>query len=58
MKMQTVDRPNTTPIGQDIREPLTSKLCCYLNVAVFAEVCRLFAAVYMALFGLFHDTNG
>ena len=34
-------RPNTTPIGQD-RTPLTLKALLYLNVAVYAQVCRLF----------------
>ena len=39
--IQMVDRPNTTPIGQD-REALTFKALLYLNVAVYAQVRRLF----------------
>ena len=46
MKIQMVDRPNTTPIGQD-RETLLN-----LNVAVCAQVYRLFCVMYMPLFGL------
>ena len=46
-----VDKPNTTPIGQD-REPLTFKALPYLNVAVHAQVCRLFFVVYILLFRL------
>ena len=46
-----VDRPNTTPIGQD-REILTFKALLYLNVAVHAQVCRLFCVVYILLFSL------
>ena len=41
---QMVDRPNTTPIGQD-REILSFKALLYLNVAVQAQVCRLFCVV-------------
>ena len=44
--IQMVDRLNTTPIfikiGQD-RETLTFKALLYLNVAVHAQVCRLFS---------------
>ena len=36
--MQMVDKPNTTPIGQN-RETLTFKAVLYLNVAVHAQVC-------------------
>ena len=45
MKIQMVDRPNTTPIGQD-RETLTFKTLLYLNVAVCAQVYRLFCVIY------------
>ena len=38
--IQMVDRPNTTPFGQD-RETLTFKASLYLNVAVHAQVGRL-----------------
>ena len=38
------DKPNTTRIGQD-RETLTFKALLYLNVAVYAQVCRLFWVV-------------
>ena len=38
-------------IGQD-RETLIFKALLYLNVAVHAQVCRLFCVVYMPLFGL------
>ena len=41
MKIQMVDRPNTTPIGQD-GETLTFKALLYLNVPVCAQVYRLF----------------
>ena len=51
MMMQIVDKPNTTPIGQD-RETLTFKALLYLNVAVHAQVCRLFCVVYIPLFSL------
>ena len=44
--IQMVDKPNTTPIGQD-RETLTFKALLYLNVAVHAQVCRLFCVVYI-----------
>ena len=49
--IQMVDRPNTTPFGQD-RETLTFKASLYLNVAVHAQVGRLFCVVYMPLFSL------
>ena len=45
------DRPNMTPNGQD-RETLTFKALLYLNLAVYAQVCRLFCILYMPLFGL------
>ena len=51
MMIQVVDRPNTTSIGQD-RETLTFKALLYLNVAVHAQVCRLFCVVYILLFSL------
>ena len=51
MMMQMVDKPNTTPIGQD-RETLNFKALLYLNVAVHAQVCRLFCVVYIPLFSL------
>ena len=35
MMIQMVDKPNTTPIGQD-RETLTFKALLYLDVAVHA----------------------
>ena len=40
------DKPSTTPIGQN-RETLTFKVLLYLNVAVHAQVCRLFCVVYI-----------
>ena len=46
-----VDKPNTTPIGQD-RETLSFKALLYLNVAVHAQVCRLLSVVYIPLFSL------
>ena len=46
--IQMVDKPNTTPIGQD-RETLTLKALLYLNVAVHGQVCRL---VYIPFFSL------
>ena len=50
--IQMVDRPNTTPFGQD-RETLTFKALLYLNVVlVHAQVCRLFCVVYIPLFSL------
>ena len=51
LKLQVVDRPNNTPIGQD-RATLTVKALRYFNIAVYAQVCRLFCVVYMPLFGL------
>ena len=51
MRIQIVDKLNTTPIGQD-RETLTLKALLYLNVAVHAQVCRLFCMVYIPLFSL------
>ena len=51
LMIQTVDKPNTNPIGQD-RETLTFKALLYLNVAVHAQVCRLFCVVYILLFSL------
>ena len=51
MMIQMVDKPNTTPIGQD-RETVTFKALLYLNVAVHAQVCRLFYVVYIPLFSL------
>ena len=49
MMIQMVDKPNTTPIGQD-RETLTFKALHYLNVTVHAQFCRLFCVVYIPLF--------
>ena len=46
-----VDKPNTTPIGQE-RETLTFKVLLYLTVAVHAQVCRLFCVVYITLLSL------
>ena len=43
------DKPNMTRIGQD-RQTLTLKGLLYLNVAVHAQVCRLFWVVYIPLF--------
>ena len=51
MMIQMADKPNATPIGQD-RETLTFKVLLYLNVAVNAQVCRLFCVVYIPLFSL------
>ena len=51
MMIQMVDKPNTTPIGQD-RETLTFKALLYLIVAVHAQVSRLFCVVYIPLFSL------
>ena len=51
MMIQMADKPNTTRIGQD-RETLTFKALLYLNVAVYAQVCRLFWVVYIPLFSL------
>ena len=49
--IQMVGKPNATRIGQD-RETLTFKVLLYLNVAVHAQVCRLFCVVYIPLFSL------
>ena len=49
MMIQMVDKPNTTPIGQD-RETLTLKALLYLDV--HAQVCRLFYVVCITLFSL------
>ena len=46
-----VDKPSTTAIGQD-KETLTFKALLYLNVAVQAQVCRLFCVMYNPLFSL------
>ena len=46
-----VDKPNTTPIGQH-KETLTFKVFLYSNVAVHAQICRLFCMVYIPLFSL------
>ena len=51
MMIQMVDKPNTTPIGQD-SETLTFKALLCLNVAVHAQVCKLFCVVYFPLFSL------
>ena len=46
-----VDKPNTTPIGQD-RVTLTFKVLLYLNVVFHAQACRLFCVMYIPLFSL------
>ena len=46
-----IGQTQLTPISQD-RETLTFRALLYLNVAVCAQVCRLFCVVYMTLFGL------
>ena len=51
MMIKMVDKPNTTPIGQD-KETLTFKALLYLNVAFHVQVCRLFRVVYIPLFSL------
>ena len=51
MMIQMVHNLNTTPIGQD-RETLTFKALLNLNVAVHAQVCRLFCVVCILLFSL------
>ena len=51
MMIQVVDKPNTTPIGQD-KKTLTLKALLYLNVAVHVQVYRLFCMVYISLFSL------
>ena len=48
MMIRMVDKPNTTPIGK-VRETLTFKPLVYLDVAVHAQVCRLFCVVYIPL---------
>ena len=48
--IQMVDRPNTTPIGQD-RDSLTFKALLYLNVTVHAQVCRLFCVYAIVQLG-------
>ena len=52
MMIQMVDRPNTTPIAGQDRETLTFKALLYLNVAVHAQVCRLFCLAHIPLFTL------
>ena len=50
MMIQMVDRhANTTSIG----ETRTFKALLYLNVAVLAQVCRLFCVVYILLISWF-----
>ena len=44
MMILMVDKPNTTPIGQD-RETLTFKALLYLYVVVQVQVCGLFLVV-------------
>ena len=51
MMIRMVDKPNTTPIGQD-RETLAFKALLCLIVTVHAQVCRLFYVVYILLFSL------
>ena len=51
MLIQMVDKPNMTPIGQD-RETFTFNALLYLNVAVHAQVCRLFCVAYIPSFSL------
>ena len=51
MMILMVDKPITTTISQD-RETLTFKALLYLNVAVYAQVCRLFCVMYIPLFSL------
>ena len=51
MMIQMADKPNTTRIGQD-RKTLTFEALLYLNVAVHAQVYRLFWGVYIPLFSL------
>ena len=52
MMVQMVGKPNTTHPGGEDRETLPFKALVYLNVAVHAEVCRLFCVVYIPLFSL------
>ena len=51
MMIQTVDKPNMTPIGQD-RETLIFTALLYLNVAFHVQVFRLFCGVCIPLFSL------
>ena len=51
MMIQMVDKPNTAPVGQD-QETLTFKALLYLDVAVHAQVYRLFCVVHIPLFSL------
>ena len=51
IQINDIGKPNTTPIGQD-RKIVTFKALLYLNVAVHAQVCRLFYVVYIPLFSL------
>ena len=51
MMIQMVDKPNTAPIDQD-QETLTFEALLFLDVAVYAQVCRLFCVVYIPLFSL------
>ena len=51
MMIRMVDKPNTTPIGQET-ENLIFKALVYLNVAVHAQVGGLFCVVYIPLFNL------
>ena len=46
--IQMVNRSSMTSISQD-RETLTFKALLYSNVAVHAQVCRLFCVVYTAI---------
>ena len=57
MMIQMVDKPNMTPIGQD-RETFSFKALLYLNMAVHAQVCRLYCVVYIPLFSLVQRYNG
>ena len=45
MMIQMVDKPNTTPIGQD-RETLTFKALLYFNVAVHVQVCFMWSVLH------------
>ena len=47
MIIQMVDKPNTTPIGQDREINFDIQ-----SFAVNAQVCRLFYVVYIPLFSL------
>ena len=46
MMIQMADKPNTTRIGKG-RGTLTFKALLYLNVAFYAQVCRLFWVLYI-----------